>query len=43
MSEAGRRGFDGRDANRNIMQSASSISRTASMKVGYLQKRIEHK
>jgi hypothetical protein len=38
MREGGIRGFEGRDAKRKIMQSASSISRTASIKVGYLVK-----
>lgn len=36
MSEGETREVEGRDAKRKIMQRASSISRTASMKVGYL-------
>jgi hypothetical protein len=38
MRDGGIRGFEGREAKRKIMQRASSISRTASMKVGYLAK-----
>jgi hypothetical protein len=36
IREGGIRGFEGREAKRKIMQRASSISRTASIKVGYL-------
>jgi hypothetical protein len=36
MREGGIRGFEGRDAKRKIIQRASSISRTASINVGYL-------
>jgi hypothetical protein len=36
MSDDGILEVDGSDAKREIMHSASSISRTASMKVGYL-------
>jgi hypothetical protein len=38
IREGGIREFEGREAKRKIMQRASSISRTASMKVGYLAK-----
>lgn len=37
MREGEMRVFEGRDANKKIMQRASSMSLTASMKVGYLQ------
>jgi hypothetical protein len=37
MSEGGMREFEGSDANRETIQSASSMSRKASMKVGYLR------
>ena len=36
MISGGRRELDGREEKRNIMHRASSMSRTASMKVGYL-------
>ena len=38
MREGGTREFEGREAKRKIMQRASSMSRTASTKVGYLTK-----
>lgn len=37
MSSGGRREFDGREANKKAIHSASSMSRNASMKVGYLE------
>jgi hypothetical protein len=36
MISGGRRELDGREEKRKIMHRASSMSRTASMKVGYL-------
>lgn len=40
--EAEMRSLEGREANRIIMHNASSMSRTASVKVGYLRK-IDHR
>lgn len=43
MREGGSRALEGREANKKTMQRASSMSRTASMKVGYLKDEMMYK